>query len=149
MHQVSFNTCHQYSHLQIHPLLTHKKQTSFYIAHYYSYVFNFGERRWYKLDDSVVLEVEESDVLNDAFEGLSSAFMLQYVSTKELVSGDWHESISSSTPGDDVPSPDLPSAATATSPSNSVEDEVMENEGLSDMEESDDQLQPETGMLLL
>jgi hypothetical protein len=38
-------------------------------GHYYAYFFNFASEIWFKLNDKIVIEVEEQVVLNDAFPG--------------------------------------------------------------------------------
>ena len=74
---------------------------------------------WYKINDSIVTVVDESVVLRDAagrYDEFTSAYMLQYVSIKELVSGNWHESTSVSTA----------TATTSANAVNSLEDEELE-----------------------
>lgn len=50
----------------------------FATGHYYAYFCNFEEQQWYKLDDSVVSKMKQETVLDDAFQGESCAYMLQY-----------------------------------------------------------------------
>ena len=48
-------------------------------GHYYAYLFNFATKMWYKLNNTIVTEMEEEAVLNDAYSGCSCACALEYI----------------------------------------------------------------------
>ncbi|CAD8074360.1 unnamed protein product [Paramecium sonneborni] len=91
--QIDLNISNSYNQLKkqkyvLQSILMH--DGSYYAGHYFAYIYNFDEQKWYYFNDIIVHEETEENVLKFAFgdqTNCKSAYLIQYIQEDTLKQG--------------------------------------------------------------